>query len=313
MENILDFSKIKPISIKTRKHKVTVPQLGTLPSGDTFADFYNSLPGILGANDIKQIARAVARASKEGYEVILAMGAHPIKCGLSRVIIDLMERGIFTCIAMNGAAAIHDFEISYIGETSEDVAETLRDGSFGMVEETGSILNDAIASGIREKIGAGESVGKHIINSGYDNTDLSIQASGIKFGVDVTVHIAIGTDTIHVHPKADGAVLGESTYIDFKKFTGHIAKLEGGVYINCGSAVLLPEVFLKALSAVRNMGYKVYNFMTVNMDMYYQYRPSENVLKRPGLTGAKAINLFGQHEIMLPLLASSIILEKARL
>jgi len=259
------------------------------------------------------VARACARASKEGREIILAMGAHPIKCGLSCVIIDLMERGLLTCIAMNGAGAIHDFEIAYIGRTSEDVSETLADGSFGMVEETGSILNEAMASGIKKNMGAGESVGKHIFNSNYNHADLSIQAAGVTYGVDLTVHIAIGTDTIHVHPKADGSVLGKATYIDFMKFTDHIAKLEGGVYINLGSAVLLPEVFLKALSAVRNMGYKVYNFTTVNMDMNYQYRPSENVLKRPGLTGARSINLLGHHEIMLPLLASSIILEKARL
>ncbi len=309
----MDFSKVKPIPIKKREHKVKVDQLGSIPEGNAFADFYDSLPDILGAKDIKSVAKAIARASHEDKEVIMAMGAHPIKCGLSPVLIDLMERGILTCVAMNGAGSIHDFEIAYIGETSEDVAETLRDGSFGMVEETGRILNEAMKSGVEENMGAGSSVGNHILNSVYEYIDLSIQAAGIKNGVDVTVHIAVGTDTIHVHPEADGAVLGKATYIDFMKFTEHIAKLEGGVYINLGSAVLLPEVFLKALSAVRNMGYKVYNFTAVNMDMSHQYRPTENVLKRPGLTGAKAFNLTGHHEIMLPLLASSIILEKARL
>jgi len=309
----LDFSKIKTISIQNRKHKVSLSQLGTVPEDESFADFYDSLPDILGAQKIKQVARAVARASHEGHEVILAMGAHPIKCGLSPVIINLMKHGVISCIAMNGAGSIHDFELSYIGQTSEDVAETLKDGSFGMVEETGRILNEAMETGREKKWGAGEAVGRHITHAGYEHIDFSIHAAGIKYGIDITVHIAIGTDTIHVHPKADGAVLGTATYIDFKKFTGHIARLEGGVYINLGSAVLLPEVFLKALSAVRNMGYKVYNFTTVNMDMNYQYRPTENVLKRPGITGAQAINLFGHHEIMLPLLASSIFLEKARL
>ena len=309
----MDFSKVRLIPIRKRKHKIKVDQLGSITEGEAFADFYDSLPDILGAKDIKSVAKAIARASHEGKEVILAMGAHPIKCGLSPLLIDLMERGTLTCVAMNGAGSIHDFEIAYIGETSEDVAETLLDGSFGMVEETGRILNEAMKSGVTENMGAGASVGNHIVNSGYEYTDLSIQAAGIKNGVDVTVHIAIGTDTIHVHPKADGAVLGKATYTDFMKFTEHIAKLEGGVYINLGSAVLLPEVFLKALSAVRNMGYKVYNFTAVNMDMSHQYRPTENVLKRPGLTGAKAFNLTGHHEIMFPLLASSIILEKARL
>ncbi len=294
-------------------HKVNVSQLGKVPAGDAFADFYDSLPDILGAKDIKLIAQAIARASHEGNAVILAMGAHPVKCGLSRIIIDLMMNGTLNCVALNGAGSLHDFELSYFGGTSEDVARTLQDGSFGMVEETGKMLNDAMESGIVENIGAGESVGRLIYNSAFTNKDISIQAAGVRLGIDVTVHIAIGTDTIHVHPRADGAVLGKATFIDLKKYTGHIAQLEGGVYINLGSAVLLPEVFLKALSAVRNMGHKVYNFTAVNMDMHHQYRPSENVLKRPGLTGAQAFNLIGQHEIMLPLLASSITLEKERL
>ncbi len=309
----MDFSKIKTISIKKRKHKVNVSQLGNVPHGETFIDFYDSLPRILGGEDIKLTARAIARASSEGKEVILAMGAHPIKCGLSRIIIDLMESGILTCVAMNGAGSLHDFELSYIGETSEDVAHTLQDGSFGMVEETGKMLNDTMESGISENIGAGESVGKFIYNSGFPHNDISIQAAGERLDIDVTVHIAIGTDTIHVFPNADGAVLGKATFIDLKKYTDHIARLEGGVYINLGSAVVLPEVFLKTLSAARNMGHKVYNFTTVNMDMIHHYRPAENVLKRPGLTGAQAYNLIGQHEIMLPLLASSIIIEKERM
>ncbi|HDY90439.1 MAG TPA: hypothetical protein ENH82_20255 [bacterium] len=309
----MDFSKVKTIPIKNRKHKVNISCLGNVPEGVSFADFYDSLPDILGAHDIKKVSKAVARASREGHEVILAMGAHPVKCGLSRIIIDLMESGILTCIALNGAGSLHDFELSYIGETSEDVTRTLQDGSFGMVEETGKILNEAMESGLKENRGAGESTGNFILNSGFNYSDISVQAAGARLGIDVTVHIAIGTDTIHVHPKADGGVLGKATFIDLKKFTDHIAKLEGGVYINLGSAVMLPEVFLKVLSAVRNMGHKVYNFTTVNMDMNHHYRPTENVLKRPEVTGAQAFNLIGQHEIMLPLLASSIMIEKERL
>jgi hypothetical protein len=182
-----------------------------------------------------------------------------------------------------------------------------------MVEETGRILNGVMAEGVRENHGAGEAVGRHIRETSYPHTALSIQAAGARLGIDVTIHMAIGTDTIHVHPEADGAVLGKATYLDLMRFTDHIARLEGGVYINLGSAVLLPEVFLKALSAVRNMGYEALHFMTVNMDMQRHYRPSENVLKRPSMTGARAIHLTGHHEIMLPLLAAAIGVEEKRL
>ncbi len=309
----MDFSNIQPISIHDRTHKVSLDAFGTVPADNSIAAWYDSLPDILAARDLKRAAQAMAKASSEGREIILAMGAHPIKCGLNPLIIDMMEQGILTCVAMNGAGSIHDFEIAYVGETSEDVAETLQDGSFGMVEETGRLLNGAMADGIRDELGAGKAVGKHIKAAGYDHSDLSIQAAGIRYGVDVTVHIAIGTDTIHVHPSADGAVLGAASHRDMQAFTGHIARLEGGVLINLGSAVILPEVFLKALSAVRNMGYDVTRFMTVNMDMLRQYRPSENVLKRPSLTGAESISLTGHHEIMLPLLTAAIRIEKERI
>jgi hypothetical protein len=309
----LDFSEIKTFSIKDRIHKVKLSHLGSIPGGESFADFYDSLPRLLGSEDLHVVARAIAVASQKKHEVILAMGAHPIKCGLSPLIINLMEQRIITSVALNGAGSIHDFEMAFIGETSEDVAQTLRDGSFGMVEETGRILNQVMAGGCTENRGAGESIGGHILNSGYPNANLSIQAAGVRLGIDVTVHIAIGTDTIHIHPDADGAVLGKATHLDFMKYAGHISKLDKGVYINLGSAVVLPEVFLKALSAVRNMGYEVLKFTTVNMDMLRHYRPSENVLRRPEMTGAKAINLTGQHEIMLPLLAAAIMVEKGRL
>ena len=309
----MDFSKIRTFPIRNRRHKVTAAHLGSIPDGAGFADFYDSLPDVLGARDMKRVARAIAEAASQKREVILAMGAHPIKCGLSPVIINLMKNGTLTCIALNGAGAIHDFELAMIGETSEDVADTLRDGSFGMVEETGRILNGAMKTGIGDNLGAGAAMGRHIEGGGYDHADLSILAAGRTFGVDVTVHIAIGTDTIHVHPDADGAVLGEASHLDMMSFTGHIAKLEGGVYVNLGSAVILPEVFLKALSAVRNMGHDVAHFTAVNMDMTRHYRPTENVLKRPAMSGAEAFHLSGHHEIMLPLLASAVGLEKERL
>ena len=309
----MDFSKIKTFPIRQRTHKVKRGHLGSKPSGAGFNDFYDSLPDILGARDLKTVAKAIALASSQKREVILSMGAHPIKCGLSPLIIDLMERGILSAVAFNGAGAIHDFEMAFIGETSEDVAQTLRDGSFGMVEETGRILNGALKKGVAEGLGAGQAIGRHIMETGYDNADLSIVGAAWRLGIDLSVHIAIGTDTIHVHPEADGAVLGAATYRDLERFTDHIAKLEGGVYINLGSAVILPEVFLKALSAVRNMGHEVTKFTTVNMDMVRHYRPSENVLKRPGLSGATAIHLNGHHEIMLPLLAAAVEVERERI
>lgn len=312
-EAAVDFSKVKTFPIRNRRHKVTLAEQASVPFGENFADFYDSLPHILGSDDLRKVARAAAEASLDGREVILAMGAHPIKCGLNPVIIDLMERHILTAVAFNGAGAIHDFELACIGETSEDVAQTLQDGSFGMVEETGRILNRVMAEGVRNGIGAGESVGRHILETQYPHHAFSIQAAGARLGIDVTVHIAIGTDTIHVHPEADGAVLGKATHLDLMKYAGHIARLEGGVYINLGSAVVLPEVFLKALSAVRNMGHQVLRFTTVNMDMQRQYRPAENVLRRPAITGAQAVHLAGQHEIMVPLLAAAIQLEKRRL
>lgn len=309
----MDFSRIRTFPIRNRKHKVTLDALGSAPKGESFDEFYDSLPDILGARDLRAVARAVAGASLGGREVILAMGAHPVKCGLSPVIIDLMERSILTAVALNGAGAIHDFELAYIGGTSEDVEQTLRDGSFGMVEETGCILNRAMAEGVRLNQGAGEAVGRHILDAGYPRADVSIQAAGARLGIDVTVHIAIGTDTIHVHPEADGAVLGAASWLDFRKYADHIARLEDGVYINLGSAVVLPEVFLKALSAVRNMGYKAERFTAVDMDMMRHYRPAENVLRRPSVAGARAIHLTGHHEIMLPLLAAAILLERRRL
>jgi hypothetical protein len=309
----MDFSKIRTFPIKNRGHKVTLGMFGTVPQDGEFTGFYDSLPRLLGAQTLREAARAAAKASFEGREVVLAMGAHTIKCGLGPVIIDLMERGIVTAVALNGAGSIHDFELAFIGKTSEDVEQTLRDGSFGMVEETGSILNRVMAEGVRAGTGAGKAVGRHILDAGYPHADVSIQAAGARLGIDVTIHMAIGTDTIHVHPSADGAVLGEATFLDLKTYTDHIARLGDGVYFNIGSAVVLPEVFLKALSAVRNMGHEVTRFTVVDMDMMQQYRPSENVLRRPSVSGARALRLTGSHEIMLPLLAAAIRLERRRI
>ncbi len=310
----MDFSRIRTFPISRRAHKVTLANLGGAPlDNGGFADFYDSLPDVLAASDLRRVARAISRAWRDGREVILAMGAHPIKCGLSPVIVDLMERGIVTAVAMNGAGALHDFELALIGETSEDVAATLADGSFGMVEETGRLMNDIFREGAERGEGAGEALGRALTAGDFPHADVSILAVAHRLGMDVTVHIAIGTDTIHVHPSADGAVLGTVTHRDLMRLADHIARLQHGVYINLGSAVVLPEVFLKVLSAVRNIGHKVTEYTAVNMDMIRQYRPSENVLRRPAMTGADAVHLTGHHELMLPLLARAVLLERGRM
>jgi hypothetical protein len=237
----------------------------------------------------------------------MAMGAHVIKCGLSPIIIDLMERGIVSAVALNGAGIIHDFELAYTGQTSEDVAEAIATGEFGMGRETGQFLNEAINQGAKEGLGIGEAVGKSLAASAPQYLRYSIVAAGYRLGIPVTVHVAIGTDIIHTHPSANGAALGAGTHQDFKRFIGIIAQLEGGVYFNIGSAVILPEVFLKAVSAARNLGYTLKDFTTVNMDFIRHYRPTQNVVTRPPADGGEGYTLIGHHELLLPLLAAAVI------
>ena len=298
---------IKTYSLRTRKSKVSVSDFAKpFDKGGAFEDFLNSLPNILAAQNLKQIASTVVAAHKNNKVVAVGIGAHVIKVGLSPVIIDLMERGIINAVAMNGACIVHDFEIAYAGMTSEDVDAEIGKGEFGMANETGEVLNRAIKKGVKKGWGIGRSVGEFIKNSKYPYKDLSILAAGARLGIPVTVHVAIGTDIIHVHPQMDGKATGEGSQRDFKLFAGIVANLEGGVYINIGSAVLLPEVFLKALTLVRNLGYKVRNFTTVNMDFIQHYRPLTNVVRRPTKEGGRGYTLTGHHEIMVPLLAGMI-------
>lgn len=300
-------SKLKTYSLKTRKSKVKVNDFAK-PFGKekSFRDFLNSLPNALAADNLRQVASSVVVAYKNKKAVIVGMGAHVIKVGLSPVIIDLMERGIINAVAMNGACIVHDFEIAYAGMTSEDVDAEIGKGEFGMSEETGKLLNNAIKRGVKKGWGIGKSVGQMIHSSKYPYKDLSILAAGARLGVPVTVHVAIGTDIIHIHPQMDGKATGEGSHIDFKLFTGVVANLEGGAYLNIGSAVLLPEVFLKALTLVRNLGYTVERFTTVNMDFIQHYRPLTNVVRRPTKQGGKGYTITGHHEIMVPLLAGMI-------
>lgn len=300
-------SKLKTYSLKTRKSKVKVNDFAK-PFGKekSFRDFLNSLPNALAADNLRQVASSVVVAYKNKKAVIVGMGAHVIKVGLSPVIIDLMERGIINAVAMNGAGIVHDFEIAYAGMTSEDVDAEIGKGGFGMAEETGKLLNNAIKHGVKKGWGIGKSVGQMIHSSKYTYKDLSILAAGARLGVPVTVHVAVGTDIIHIHPQMDGKATGEGSSRDFKLFAGVVANLEGGAYLNIGSAVLLPEVFLKALTLVRNLGYKVERFTTVNMDFIQHYRPLTNVVRRPTKQGGKGYTLTGHHEIMVPLLAGMI-------
>ncbi|HDM75936.1 MAG TPA: hypothetical protein ENG51_05630 [Deltaproteobacteria bacterium] len=304
----IEIPKLKTVSIKDRRSKVALDNLGKpWRSGESLQVFLSSLPDVLAARDLREVVQSIVRARKNGRPVILGMGAHPIKVGLSPIIINLMSRGVITGIALNGAGIIHDFELAYAGKTSEIVEDVISDGSFGMTKETAEFLNAAIRKGFDEGIGLGEAVGREIVSSSFPHKDLSILASGVRLDVPVTVHVAVGTDVIHMHPQADGAAIGACSLRDFRIFARLISELEGGVYINLGSAVILPEVFLKAVSLVRNLGYTLDRFTTLNMDFKSHYRPQVNVVNRPPGTGGKGYNIIGHHEIMFPLLAALVI------
>lgn len=312
--------KFKPLPLKnvrtcrlvSRKSKVQIDETGRPFEGGTFRDFLYSLPDVLAVRDFRSVVRAIITARKKSRPVILGMGAHPIKVGLSPVIINLMEKGVITAVAMNGACIVHDFELSLMGHTSEDVDVELCRGTFGMAEETGKGLNRAINTGVKKGYGIGKAVGGHILKNRTPYKRLSILAAAVRLDIPVTVHVGIGTDIIHMHPSADGGLIGEGSLRDFRFFSSLVADLRGGVYINLGSAVLLPEVFLKAVAITRNLRYPVKNFTTVNMDFIQHYRARENVLRRPVLSGGRSYALTGHHEIMFPLLAAAVLEEVSK-
>jgi len=304
----IGLNQIKIYPISERKSKVSHTDFAKIwQKGATFKDFLENLPDILAGSHIKKVISSISTAFKNEKTIVLAMGAHVIKVGLNPVVIDLMERGIITAVAMNGAGIIHDLEIALVGHTSEDVAASIENGSFGMTHETCEFLNEAIHRAGQKSIGLGEAVGMAIIEKKLPYTEQSILAAGIRLGIPVTIHVAIGTDTIHMHPGFDARETGEATHRDFRTFASIIATLERGVYLNVGSAVILPEVFLKAVTLVRNLGNNIENFTTVNMDFIRQYRPLTNVVNRPTTKGGQGFNLTGHHEIMLPLIAAGII------
>lgn len=306
----INLEKIKTYSLLDRKSKVEIGDFaGRWQKGGNFRDFISSLPRILAGKDFRQVVEAVVVAVEARRPVVFAMGAHVLKCGLSPIVIDLMERGIVSAVALNGAGIIHDFELALAGKTSEEVEAGLSTGEFGMARETGEFLNGAIEKGVRDNLGIGAAVGRELLGLNPPYGDYSLLAAAYRLKLPATVHIAIGTDIIHMHPRAKGAALGEGSHRDFKIFASVISNLHGGVYFNIGSAVVLPEVFLKALTLGRNLGHPLQQFTTVNMDFIKHYRPTQNVVNRPVSGGGQGYTLFGHHEIMLPLLAAAIIEE----
>lgn len=304
----ISFDKVKTYSLKDRSSKVSVDDFAKpWKAGKSLNHWLDSLPDILAGEDLLKISECIVKAVKSEKMVILGMGAHPIKVGLSPVIIDLMERGVIKAVALNGAGIIHDFEIAMAGHTSEDVGSRLNDGKFGMAEETGKLLNEAIKNGADNNEGMGTAVGEMLTKGKFQYNNFSIIARACELGIPVTVHVAVGTDTIHFHPDADGAAIGKTSHIDFGIFSRLVSNLEGGVFINLGSAVVIPEVFLKAITLVRNLGYNVKDFTTVVMDFMKQYRSMTNVLDRPTQDDGQGFSIVGHHEIMFPLLSAAVI------
>ncbi|MBI2303626.1 MAG: hypothetical protein HYU86_02630 [Chloroflexi bacterium] len=306
----LDFRRIKTVPLASRESKVDIEHFAQVGRpGESFSRFLQRLPRILAAEDLNRVVAAVLAACKRKKPVIWGLGAHVIKCGLSPLIIQLMEQGAVTAVAMNGAGAIHDVEIALAGKTSEDVAAGLEEGLFGTAEETGRFISEAVAGG-QEGNGMGKALGQRLVQIEAPYRHLSILARGAELEIPITVHVAIGTDITHIHPTAQGEPLGAASFYDFRLLAGIVAHLgQGGVYLNVGSAVLLPEVFLKALSAARNLGHRVSHFSTVNMDMIQHYRPRENVVRRPTQGSGHGYAITGHHEIMIPLLAQAILEE----
>lgn len=299
-----DRNKLELQSIKTRTSKVKVETFAKKPTEiPNYEKFLDSLPKILAAKNLNLFLEEIKKNYNAKGKFILAMGAHPIKCGLSPILIKLIEKGVISAIATNGATIIHDAEIALFGETSEDVARELETGTFGFTQETGDFLNRAINS--NSKLGLGEAVGKSLFESNPEFLEFSLVAKAYQLNVPFTTHVAIGTDVIHQHPSADGERIGEKSYTDFLIFAEHVKALgeKGGIFMNLGSAVLMPEVFLKAFSMSRNLGIKFENLVCANFDMINSYRVWENVLKRPG---GKFFNFIGHHEIMIPLLYAGI-------
>src|SRR3954451_12120371 len=305
-----DLRDLKTYPLKSRKSKAHVDDFARPAGGaPTIAAFVDGLPNILAAADFKAIVAAIRLAARADAGVVWGLGAHVIKTGLGPVLIDLMERGFVSALATNGAAVIHDFEIALAGATSEDVDEALGPGQFGMADETGRLLNGAINDGVARGLGIGRAVAEYLHDRQPQHARSSLLAAAARLDIPVTVHVAVGTDIIHMHQLASGAAIGEGSLRDFRYFVSNVARLEGGVYLNCGSAVVLPEVFLKAVALARNRGIALAGLTTVNLDFVRLYRPQTNVVVRPTAGTGHGYSLIGHHEIMIPLLAAALTAE----
>ena len=306
----LDLTGIETYSLQERHSKVSRRDFGRpWEKGGSFRDFVDRLPNILAGETLREVAAAWVAARRGGRQVLLGMGAHPVKVGLNPILIDLMRRNLLTGLALNGAGIIHDAEIAMVGRTSEDVDQVLGRGQFGMAKETAEFVNAAIAWGAAQNLGLGEAVGRRLLESDFKFKGLSLLAVAAELELPLTVHVAVGTDIIHLHPSVHPEALGATTHLDFRLFAALVSRLSDGVYLNLGSAVILPEVFLKAVTLARNLGYKVAPLTTVNLDFVQHYRPLTNVVRRPTKGTGRGYALTGHHELLLPLLAALVIEE----
>jgi hypothetical protein len=297
--------QLKDYSLKDRPSKVTASDFGTPLESDLVSQFLESLPNLLAAGELRKLIKNLLIARREKKPIIWGFGGHVVKVGLAPILIDLMDHGFVSALATNGSGVIHDFEIALCGKTSEDVEKELESGAFGMARETGTLLNKAIREGARRDKGLGESIGEFLADSDPEYGSYSLLLESYRRGIPLTAHIAIGTDIIHNHPEFCGASAGKTSHVDYQIFVQQVSKLNrGGVFLNAGSAVILPEVFLKAVTLVRNMGSELEGFTTANLDFIQHYRPLQNIVRRPvGDTGL-GIAITGHHEILIPLLAA---------
>jgi hypothetical protein len=305
----LDLGGVHTYPLASRKSKMTLADFARPhTAGGSLAAFLDSLPRILGAESLRALVVDVLRARSLGKPVLWGLGAHVLKVGLSPLLVDLMERGLVSGIALNGAGIVHDFELAVAGQTSEDVEDALGTGAFGMARETGEEVNRAIVEGDADGLGLGAALGRYLERRRPPHLEVSLLAAAWRRGLPATVHVAIGTDIVHMHPACDPAAVGRGTHLDFRVFAAEVARLGGGgVYLNVGSAVLLPEVFLKAVTLARNLGHPVTDFAAVNLDFIQSYRPNTNVVSRPTQGSGRGYSLTGHHEILVPLLAAALI------
>jgi hypothetical protein len=307
-----DLSAIRTVPVARRPNKVRAAEFAHPPtaSGESFAAFLEALPDVLVARDFRAVVDAIVRAARDRRGVVVMLGGHVVKTGLAPLLLDLMRRGVVTHVAMNGSAAIHDYEVARFGATSEDVAAGLRDGTFGMAEETGREMNEAFVAGMDAGLGMGESLGRALdTRADLSNPELSVLLGALRLGVPATVHAALGAEIIHQHPAASGAAIGDTSHRDFRRLAASLADLDGGgVVLNLGSAVIMPEVFLKALTIARNLDQgRPRDFVSVDLDMQRHYRPRMNVVQRPTLDSGRGYEITGHHEIMVPLLAWAVV------